>query len=176
MTDPSPAPDRFASRAVVVALLATLVYAALVIAVSGVLSLLLDRDVVEGEHSILVGLVMPITAVTVVGVACLRGAQLRVLARRAQPTAPMRPSVGAALVGGVAAWLGAAVAGGLAVWVESGSVLHGLGFAGDRLGSPFTIADGVLAVPTVLLCALLVASPDEPGGPARWPWEDEDGR
>lgn len=168
-------PKRFAARAVLIALMTTLSYAALLIASFGIISLLLDRDVVEGEHSVLVGLVMPIAAVAVLGVACLRVAQLRIVQRRSSPALIPRLPMVPAVCTGVLVWLGAAVAGSLVVWVEDASLTAAIAFCAERLGSPFLITAGVTAVAAVLLCALLIASPDEPGTPARWPWErDED--
>ncbi|MGO3886366.1 MAG: hypothetical protein ACTJHU_08720, partial [Mycetocola sp.] len=143
MTDPQYSDNGRARRAMTYAVLSTLSYAALIIAVFGVLSVLLDRDVVEGTHSILVGLVMPIAAVAVVGVACLRGAQVRVAQERSGTRAGSAVPVLPSLIAGVLTWLGAATAGALVVATEDRSVLAGLGFLGERLLSPFTIAAGV---------------------------------
>lgn len=173
MTEPSSNDNGVGRRLVTLALLSTLTYAALIIAVFGVLSLLWDRDVVEGEHSILLGMMMPIASITVVGIACLRGAQLRLVQLRSR-TSDRRPlSLVPSALAGVLAWAAFAVAGGLLVATQQASFFAGVLFAGERLVDPFTVAAGVCAWAVVLVCSLLFAAPNGDGRGLRWPWEDE---
>ncbi|MCY7287785.1 MAG: DUF6121 family protein [Cryobacterium sp.] len=155
--------------ATVVAIFAAVLYAALLVAAFGLISLLADTDVISDPNAgPLVGLVMTAAAVVLVFTLML------LLGLRTRPE-NQRVAVGYALATGFAA---------LGVYVVVGAVLYtlGAGLPGDSIGfaasvlvGPFAVTTGILAFIITLLYSLVLASRmPERGGP-KWPWERGEG-
>lgn len=150
-----------------VAAFATILDAAVTIALYGVLSVVLSRDPVGPGAGTLVGPGLVIVALLVLVVT------LVVIAVRTPPER-WRVSPLAAVAVGAATWLAQAVAFGLAVGGEHGSALGILLGTIERLADPFTIGSAVLGAVVALLYLAVVRSKSGRGTP-RWPWEDPDG-
>ncbi|WP_308467473.1 DUF6121 family protein [Rathayibacter soli] len=160
----------FRRYAATVAAFATMFYGALVVAAFGMISLLLDRDVItDPSAGPLVGPVMTVVAVGIV-LAVLLNIGLRVREDR------QRIALGAALLTGLASYFFFGVAGALLIGIGSGDPIAFLTFLALQLVSPFAIAAGVLAFVVTILYMLILASKVGDKGRPRWPWEryDED--
>ena len=151
-----------------VAVFATVLYAALVIAVFGLISLYTDRDVItNGSVGPVVGPVMTGCSVLLV-LACFLWIALRV------PEDRQRIEPGTALLIGVVAYLAFCVVGGFLVGIASTDPFAFIGFFGDQLISPFAISVGILAFIVAVLFMLVLASRVGNKGRPRWPWEKRD--
>lgn len=151
--------------ATIVAVFAAALYAALIVACFGVISLAMNMDVIrDPDAGSLVGPVMTVVAVVVVFV-------LMLLLGVRTPPERQRIVVGYALGTGFAA---------LAAFLLTGALLHGRGegvlanllsFPLELLVAPFSWTVGILAfVVTVAYSWLLAARFTERGRPL-WPWE-----
>jgi hypothetical protein len=158
----------FPRYAAVVAAFATGLYAALVIAAFGLISLALDRDVIDDRSAgPLVGPFMTGVAVLVVLAAFLAIA-LRV------PEERQRISLGVAFLVGFGAYFFFCATGGILVGAGNGDPFGFILFAGSQLISPFAAAVGVLAFVVTILFTLVLASRVGARGRPRWPWEKDD--
>ena len=143
-------------------------YAAFIVAAFGVLSLLLNRDVInKTDAGALLGPIMVTTAVIVL-VWVLLSSVLRSPERLIQvPPLPI-------FVAGVAAYLGYCVSGGVVYSIGSGELFRSFMFIGSEMTSPFAIAVAVMGwLIGFLFFVVLLAKPDG-GGPPEWPWEKND--
>ncbi len=127
--------------------LVTVVYLAAVVAASGFLSLILDRDVIDyPDAGPLLGVVMAVGAGGVTWLACWRGA-------RASGPVP------AALLAGVGSFVVMVVVGAIGYTITRGELAWLILAAGHFVVSPFVIAAAVLsALAVVAAWALARAS------------------
>jgi len=160
--------QNFRRYAAVVAVFATVMYGALVIAAFGFISLYTDRDVID-DPSVgpVVGPVMTGVAVLVV-FATLLGIALGV------PEERQRISLGVAFLVGFAAYFFFGVTGGILVGAGRGDPFGFVAFLGRQLISPFAGAAGVLGFVIAILFMLVLASKVGNKGRPRWPWEKDD--
>jgi hypothetical protein len=156
----------FRRYAATLAFFATALYAALLIATLGVLSVLLERDVLDDpDAGPLAGPIACLVASGVVFAALLVRA-LRV-PRHAHDIA-----VGVALLTAVGSYLGYAVAGGLVVAIAA--PYRFVPFVVGQLIGPFAAAAGILSLVVVLLDMIVLSSRIDERGRPRWPWEKRD--
>jgi len=158
----------FRQYASVVAAFATVFYLALLVAGFGMLSLLLNRDVISDPHAgPVAGPVMTGVSVAIV-LACLLSIALRV------PKEKQRVSPQTALLVGFGAYFFFAVAGGVLLGAGRGDPFGFVVALGTQLLSPFALAAGVLAFAVVLIYMIVIASHVGDRGRPRWPWEKHD--
>lgn len=158
----------FPRYAAAVAVFATALYVALVIATFGMTSLVLNRDVIaDPSAGPLVGPVMTGVAVLVVFFSFLSIA-LRV------PEAAQQVWIGRAVLIGIGAYFTFCFIGGILIGAASGELFGFTGFLGRQLLSPFAAAVGILAFAVALVFMLVLASHVGNKGRPRWPWEKHD--
>jgi len=158
----------FRRYAAVVAGFATVFYLALLVAGFGVLSLLLNRDVISDPNAgPIAGPVMTGVSVAIV-LACLLAIALRI------PKEKQRVSLQGAFLVGFGAYFFFAVAGGILLGAGRGDAFGFVISLGTQLLSPFAITAGVLAFVVVLLFMIVIASQVGDRGRPRWPWEKRD--
>jgi hypothetical protein len=151
-----------------IAVFATVLYAALVIAIFGMISLYTDRDVIsDSTVGPVVGPVMTASSVLLV-LFWLLWIALRV------PENEQRIALGTALLLGVVGYLLFCAVGGFFVGLASGDPIAFIGFFGLQLTSPFAISVGILAFIVCILFMLVLASRVGNKGRPRWPWENRD--
>lgn len=129
----------------------TVLYGAILLALDGILSLLVDQDVIsEPDAGPLVGPIMAIAALAVVFVSVLGGLR---------PTAgPPRVPVARAVTTAALVYLLGPLAGAIVYSAGQDQLLTALLFFAHYLASPFVIASALLAlVPIVLLPLIGVA-------------------
>ncbi|GAB3392938.1 hypothetical protein GCM10027568_21110 [Humibacter soli] len=156
----------FRRYAATLAAFATVLYGALLIAALGVLSVLLERDVIDDPNAgILAGPIAVAVAVAVVFAGLLVRA-LRVPPHRHDI------AIGVALLLGVGSYLGYAVGGGVVVGIADPYAVGP--FVVEQLIGPFAAAAGILSFIVVLLDMIVLASRVDQRGRPRWPWEKRD--
>lgn len=139
----SPTTGPFA-RALLVAATGVVVYGALLVAVDGVLSLVLDLDVVtEPDAGPLIGPVMALVALAFVFIAILNAQK----ATRSQARLPLA----AAILGAIAVYLASPLAGAVLYRWDKRGLTEGFSFFTEYLSSPFVIASAVLALIVILI-------------------------
>jgi hypothetical protein len=151
--------------ATVVAVFATVLYAALLVAAFGMVSLITNLDVIADRSvGTLVGPSMTAAAVLLV---------LIMLITLGVNTPPdkQRVVVGFAVATGIAAYGLFIVAGAILVAAGNGDPLAVILFAGSMLASPFALVVGVLAFVVALVYSILLASHYGENGRPLWPWE-----
>lgn len=146
-SDPATTSGSF-SRALLVAVMVTVLYGAILLAIDGFVSLLADRDVIqEPDAGPLVGPIMALVVLAAVFVSVLGGLR-PTLARPAIPVA--RAVVTALLV-----YLLGPLAGAIVYVAGQEQLLTGVLFFARYLLSPFVIASAVLALVPILLLPLI---------------------
>ncbi|GAA3731622.1 hypothetical protein GCM10022239_05270 [Leifsonia bigeumensis] len=146
-SDPAPASGSF-SRALLVAVMVTVLYGAILLAFDGFVSLLADRDVIqEQDAGPLVGPIMAVVALAIVFVSVLGGLR----PTSARPAIPVARAVVTALL----VYLLGPFAGAIVYVAGQEQLLTGVLFLARYLGSPFVIASAVLALLPVLLLPLI---------------------
>lgn len=156
----------FHRYAATLAAFATALYLALLIAALGVLSLLLERDVIsDPDAGAFAGPVACAVATAVVFTGLLVRA-LRVPEHRHDI------ATGVALLLAVCSWIGYAVGGGIVVGITDPYGF--LPFVIEQLIGPFAAAAGIISLAVVLLDMIVLASRQEQRGRPRWPWEKHD--
>ncbi|MDY7541554.1 MULTISPECIES: DUF6121 family protein [unclassified Cryobacterium] len=154
--------------AAVVAVFAAVLYAALLVAAFGMISLLADIEVIPvTDAGPLVGPGMAAAAVLLV-FALLLWLGLRASPRR------QRVALGYAAGTGIAAFLGFVAAGSVLYLLGNGPLFSGLTFAAAVLREPFAATTGILAFVVTLLYSLVLASRMNENGRPLWPWERPD--
>ncbi|MFT2815227.1 DUF6121 family protein [Leifsonia sp. A12D58] len=151
--------------AVIVALFATMLYFALIVAAFGMISLFTNTDVVtEADAGPLVGPFMVGASAVVV---------LLFMAVIGMRTSPEKQHVAVAgsLLCGLIALVAFVVTGGLIYGVGIGEAVEIVLFAGARLGSPFSWSVGIIAAAVTLLYSIILASRVGKNGRPLWPWE-----
>lgn len=156
----------FRRYAATLAAFATALYAAFLIAAFGVLSVLLDRDVIDDPDA--GPLAGPIACGVAAGVVF---AFLLVRGLRMRPHAH-DIAFGVALVAGLCSYLGYAVAGGMVVGIAD--PYRFLPFVIEQLIGPFAAAAGILSFIVVLLDMIVLSSRVDERGRPKWPWEKRD--
>ncbi|TFB73674.1 hypothetical protein E3O06_07535 [Cryobacterium glaciale] len=154
--------------AITVAAFSVALYVALIVAAFGVLSLLLNRDVInETDAGALLGPIMVTTAVLAL-VWVVLSAVLRSPERLAHvPPPPI-------FMAGAAAYLGYCVSGGVFYSLGAGELFRSVVFIGGEMISPFAIAVAVSGwLIAFLFFVVLLAKPSGSGAP-EWPWEKND--
>lgn len=145
-SDPA-SPGSF-SRALLVAVMVTVLYGAILLALDGILSLLVDLDVIaEPDAGPLVGPIMAVVALAIVFVSVLGGLR----PTSARPAIP----VARAIVTAVLVYLLGPLAGAVVYTAGQEQLLTGLLFFARYLASPFVIASAVLALVPILLLPLI---------------------
>ncbi|WEO76791.1 DUF6121 family protein [Cryobacterium sp. SO2] len=151
--------------ATVLAVFATVLFAALLVAAFGMISLATNQDVIADRSAgPLVGPTM--AAVVVVFVLVM----LLALGVNTPPD-QQRVAVGFSLAAGAGAFVLFLLTGAALVAFGSGDLVAGLVFAGAMIASPFAIAVGVLAFVVTLTYSVLLASHYGEHGRPLWPWE-----
>lgn len=143
-------------------------YAAFIVAAFGILSLVLNRDVInETDAGALLGPLMVVIAVLVF-VWVMLSAVLRSPERLTHvPPLPI-------FIAGIAAYLAYGVVGGLLYALGTGTLSGLFSFVVEEMISPFAIAVGLTGwFVGFLFFVVLLAKPDGAGAPA-WPWEKND--
>ncbi|TAM69499.1 MAG: hypothetical protein EPN48_09075 [Microbacteriaceae bacterium] len=155
----------FRRYAAIVAAFAAMLYGALVVAAFGLISLLLNQDVIaDPSAGPLVGPFMTAVAILIVFVVFLTIA-LRVREDK------QRISLAEALLTGFASYFFFGVAGGVLIGAGRGNPFGFIIFLGAQLISPFAIAAGLLAFLVTIVFMLILASRVGNKGRPRWPWE-----
>lgn len=151
--------------ATIVAAFATVLYAALVVAAFGMISLIANLDVIADRSAgPLVGPTMAAAAIVLVFV-------LLVLLGIRTPPDKQRVAVGFAAGTGIAAYGLFIVTGAILVAAGNGDPFEVLLFSGSMLASPFALSVGVLAFIVALTYSILLASHYGEHGRPLWPWE-----
>ena len=151
--------------ATVVAVFATVLFAALLVAAFGMVSLVTDLDVIADRS---VGtLVGPTMAAAVVLFVLVMLLALGVNT----PPEKQRVAVGFSLATGAGALVLYVLAGAVLVTAGSGDAVAGMLFAGAMIGTPFAVTVGVLAFVVALTYSILLASHYGEHGRPLWPWE-----
>ena len=151
--------------ATVVAVFATVLFAALLVAAFGMVSLVTDLDVIADRS---VGtLVGPTMAAAVVLFVLVMLLALGVNT----PPEKQRVAVGFSLATGAGALVLYVLAGAVLVTAGSGDAVAGMLFAGAMIGTPFAVTVGVLAFVVTLTYSILLASHYGEHGRPLWPWE-----
>jgi hypothetical protein len=149
----------------VVAVFATVLFAALVVAGFGMVSLVTNLDVIADEAvGSLVGPTMTAMAILLVLV-------LLILHGISTPPDKQRVAVGFAVGTGVAAYGLFVVTGAVLVAAGNGDIFEGVVFAGSMLASPFALTLAALAAVVALIYSILLASHYGEHGRPLWPWE-----
>ncbi|TFD51781.1 hypothetical protein E3T43_15985 [Cryobacterium sp. Hh7] len=154
--------------AITMAAFSVVLYVALIVASFGVLSLLLNRDVInETDAGALLGPLMVTTAVLAL-VWVILSAVLRSPERLTQvPPLPI-------FLAGVAAYLAYCVFGGVFYSLGAGELFRSVIFIGGEMTSPFAISVAVCGwLIAFLYFVVLLAKPDGSGTP-EWPWQKDD--
>ncbi|KQQ05247.1 MULTISPECIES: DUF6121 family protein [unclassified Rathayibacter] len=150
---------------IALAAFAAFLYLALVVCAFGVLSLMLDEDVVpERDAGPLLGPVS--VAVCVLAVLLV----MITLAARARVTRVLGPS----LLAGIAVYVLFLLTGGALYGLGVGDPAGILGYVLDHAGTVFALATGVLAAAVVALFLLMLARRDAGGSSPHWGWEGDE--
>lgn len=158
----------FRKYAATVAVFATGLFLALVIAVFGVVALLADIEVIGNPHAGELAGPVATAAATAMVLGCLLAIALRVPEDR-QRIAPLT-----ALAIGVGAYLAWALFAAIAYFLGRGDPVGALIFFGGLVTGPFAPAAGIIAAVIALLFMLVLASRVADRGRPRWPWEEDD--
>ena len=154
--------------ATIFAVFAAVLYAALIVAAFGLISLATNLDVInEPDAGPLVGPSMATAAVLLLLI------MLLTLGLNTPPN-KQRIAVGFAFATGIAAY-GIFIAAGAALHAAGdGQPFHVLTFGASMLFSPFVLACGVLAFLVALAYSWVLASHQSEHGRPLWPWERRD--
>jgi uncharacterized membrane protein (DUF485 family) len=151
--------------ATTVAVFATVLFAALLVAAFGMVSLVTNTDVI-GDRS-----VGPLVGPAMAGAVVLLVLVLLLILGVNTPPEKQRVAVGFALAAGVGAFLLYIVAGAILVAAGTGDLVAATLFGGAVLGSPFAVTVGVLAFLVILVYSIMLASHWGENGRPLWPWE-----
>lgn len=158
----------FSRYAGTVAVFAAVLYAALVVATFGMISLYADRDVIaDPTAGPLVGPIMASVSILIV-LLCFVAIAVRV------PAEKQRISSAVAALIGFGAYLFFCISGSIMVGAGSGDPFGFMTFLASQLASPFAIAVGILAFIITILFMLVLATKVGEGKRPKWPWEKHD--
>jgi hypothetical protein len=158
----------FRKYAATVAVFASGLFLALLIAVFGVISLLAGIEVIADPRAGELAGPIATAAATLLVIGCLLLIALRIPESR-QRVAPL-----ASLGIGVGAYLAWSLFAALAFLFGRGDPVGALIFFGGILLGPFAISVGVIAFVIALLFTLVLASRVGDRGRPRWPWEKDE--
>jgi hypothetical protein len=158
----------FRKYAATVAVFASGLFLALLIAVFGVISLLGGIEVIADPRAGELAGPLATAAATLLVVGCLLLIALRIPESR-QRVAPL-----ASLGIGVGAYLAWSLFAAIAFLFGRGDPVGALLFFGDLLTGPFAIATGIIAFVIALLFTVVLASRVGDRGRPRWPWEKDE--
>ncbi|TFD15313.1 hypothetical protein E3T26_07385 [Cryobacterium sp. TMT1-21] len=154
--------------ATIVAVFAAVLYAALVVAAFGMISLLTNRDVIiDPNAGLLVGPSMTAAASLVVFLLML------LLGLRSRPE-NQRIAVGYALGTGFAAFAAFVLVGTILFALNAGLPADSIAFAGSVLLGPFAATAGIIGFIVTLVYSMVLASRMPERGRPLWPWERRD--
>ena len=154
--------------AITVVAFSVALYVALIVASFGVLSLLLDRDVInETDAGALLGPIMVTTAALAL-VWVVLSAVLRSPERLTHvPPLPI-------FMAGTAGYLGYCVSGGVFYGLGAGELFRSVVFIGGEMMSPFAISVAVSGWLIAFLFFVVLLGRPANGGAPEWPWEKND--
>lgn len=158
---------RYAST---VAVFATVLYLALLIATFGEISLNADIDVLAGAH------VDRLVAPTMIGfavlvfLACLLWIALRIPAER------QRILIGGGFAIGLGCYATYVFVGGIVIFFSQADAVEALLFIGRQFATPFAISVGVIALILAILYMMVITSRFRETGRPLWPWERKEKR
>jgi len=154
--------------AIATAAFSAMLYVALVVAAFGVLSLLLDRDVIAAtDAGALLGPIM-VTVSVLVLVWVVLGAALRA------PAPLTRVPVVTVAGAGLAAYLSYCVSGGVLYSLGAGELFSSVIFIGRELVGPFAIAVLICGWVVAVLFFLVLLARNNGSGAPQWPWQKDD--
>jgi hypothetical protein len=154
--------------AAIVAVFAAVLYAALIVAAFGLISLVTNLDVISApDAGPLLGPSMAAAAALVVFVLML------LLGLRTRPE-NQRIAVGDSLGTGFAAFASFVLVGAILFALNSGPPADGIAFAGSLILGPFAATVGILGFIVTLLYSMVLASRMPERGRPLWPWERRD--
>ena len=159
----------FRKYAATIAIFATVLFAAVLIAAFGMISLLAGVEVVADPRAGELAGPVATAAATLLVLGCLLLIALRIPEER-QRIAPLT-----AFGIGAGAYLAWAVFAALAFLFGRGDPVGALIFFGGILTGPFALAVGATAFVVALLFMLVLASRVGDRGRPRWPWEKHEG-
>ncbi|TFB96795.1 hypothetical protein E3O42_16795 [Cryobacterium adonitolivorans] len=151
--------------AAILAVFATVLYAAVLVAAFGMISLATNLDVIADRSA------GPLVGPTMSAAATVLVLLMLMLFGLRTPPDKQRVAVGFAVATGVTAYALFISTGAILVAAGNGEPLAGLLFSGSMLGSPFAISVGVLAFLVALTYSILLASRYGEHGRPLWPWE-----
>jgi hypothetical protein len=154
----------FQKYATIVAIFTTVLFAALLVAAFGMISLATNLDVIADRS------VGPLVGPTMTGAVVVLVLILLLVLGVNTPPEKQRVAVGYALAAGAAAFVLYLLVGAGLVAIGSDAVA-GILFAGEMLGNPFAVTVGVLAFLVTLAYSILLASHYGENGRPLWPWE-----
>jgi MFS family permease len=149
--------------AATLAVFATGLYVAMLIAALGVLSVVLARDPIDDKDA---GIFAGPIACALAAAVVITGLLVRALKRNVRRR---EVAIGTAVLLGVGAYVGYAVGGGIVVGVAD--PYRFLPFVVEQLIGPFSAAAGILALIVVLLDMIVLSARMDERGRPRWPWE-----
>jgi len=151
--------------ATIVAVFATVLYAALLVAAFGLISLATNLDVIADRSA------GPLVGPTMAAVSVLLVLLMLVLLGVNTPPDKQRVVVGFAVATGIAAYGLFIATGAILVAAGNGDPFGVILFAGSMLASPFSLSVGALAFIVALSYSILLASHYGEHGRPLWPWE-----
>ena len=151
--------------ATIVAVFATVLYAALVVAAFGMISLATNLDVIADRSA------GPLVGPTMAGVATVIVFIMLLILGVNTPPDKQRVVVGFAVATGIAAYGLFIATGAILVAAGNGEPFGVILFAGGMLASPFALTVGALAFLIALVYSILLASHYGEHGRPLWPWE-----
>jgi len=160
----------FRPYASTVAVFATVLYLAVLIATFGEISLNADIDVLAGAH------VDRLVAPTMIGfavlvfLACLLWIALRIPAER------QRILIGGGFAIGIACYVTYVFVGGIVIFFDKADAVEALLFIGRQFATPFAISVGVTGLILAILYMMVITSRFRETGRPLWPWEKREKR
>ncbi len=155
----------FQKYATIVAVFATVLYLALVVAALGLISLATNQDVIAQTDA------GPLVGPSMVGAAVVLVFVMLLILGVGGPAARERVAVGWAFLTGVGAFLIFILAGAVLFALATGELVQLLIFSAGQLPSPFAWATGILAVVVALVYSWILAARVGEHGRPLWPWE-----
>jgi hypothetical protein len=151
--------------AITLSLFSVVLYAALVVAAFGMISLFSGVEIIEATDA------GPLVGPTMVGVSALIVLVLLVRLGIVRRPEKQHVELGYAFVTGVAAFLGYVATGSLVYSVGDGQLFDLFTFTASTLGAPFAATVGILAFVVALTYSFLLTARFTDRGRPLWPWE-----
>ncbi|GAB3121807.1 DUF6121 family protein [Glaciibacter psychrotolerans] len=151
--------------ATIVALFATVLYLALVVAALGLISLATNNDVIQQADA------GPLVGPTMSGAAVITVFVMLLIEGVGRPPAEQYVAVGFAFLTGVLTYAVFILVGAALYALGTGALFDVLTFTESMLVSPFALAVGILAVIVTLVYSWILAARVGEHGRPLWPWE-----